>query len=327
LLAVRDLRVEFPSRSGAGQPLAVVRDVSFTLEAGEMVGLVGESGSGKSVTALSIVGLVPSPGRIAAGSVSLQGQELVGLSDRALQPVRGGRIGLIFQEPMTALNPVLSVGFQITEAVRAHRAMSRKAARAEAARLLDLVAIPDARRRLDDYPHQLSGGQRQRVMIAIALAGEPDLLLADEPTTALDVTVQAQILELLLRLKEELGLAVMLITHDLAVVAETCSRVMVMYAGEMVETAPVGALFDHPAHPYSRGLLRALPHLGHPAPRGHLPSIPGQVPAPGELPPGCPFTPRCGEAMAVCSQGAAPLVPVGEGHQARCFLHVGEAAP
>jgi oligopeptide/dipeptide ABC transporter ATP-binding protein len=327
LLAVDGLQVEFPARTRGGAPIPVVRDLTFSIARGEMVGLVGESGSGKSVTALAILGLLPRSGRVAAGSIRLDGKELLGLSDRALQPIRGGRIGLIFQEPMTALNPVLSVGFQVSEAVRAHRDLKRAAARAEAARLLDLVAIPDPHRRLDDYPHQLSGGQRQRVMIAMALAGQPDLLLADEPTTALDVTVQAQILDLLLRLKEELGLAVLLITHDLAVVAETCRRVLVMYAGEMVETAPVERLFRSPAHPYTRGLLRALPHLGQPAPRGELPSIPGQVPNPAELPPGCPFAPRCGEVLAVCREERAPLVAVAAEQVARCFLHAPQESP
>ncbi|MDY7093101.1 MAG: ABC transporter ATP-binding protein [Acidobacteriota bacterium] len=327
LLRVRGLTVQFPSSQG---PVTVVEDLSFDLEAGRFVGLVGESGSGKSLTALSIMGLVPDPGRIAAGEVLLEGEDLLRLPPRRLRRVRGARVGMVFQEPMTALNPVLTIGFQIEEAVRLHRRMSRSAAQREAERLLDLVAIPDARRRLKDYPHQLSGGQRQRAMIAMALAGQPDLLLADEPTTALDVTIQAQILELLQSLREELGLAVLLITHDLAVVAETCERVLVMYAGELVEEAPVDQLFQRPDHPYTRGLVAASPRLGQPAARGQLPTIPGQVPEAGHRPTGCPFHPRCPEVMEICRQEVPPLVPTGKGEhrnrrRARCFLHAPEA--
>jgi oligopeptide/dipeptide ABC transporter ATP-binding protein len=228
---------------------------------------------------------------------------------------------MIFQEPMTALNPVFTVGFQITEAVRVHRRISRREAQLEAERLLDLVAIPAARQRLKDYPHQLSGGQRQRVMIAIALASKPNLLIADEPTTALDVTIQAQILELLEQLRQELGLAVLLITHDLAVVAETCARVIVMYAGQVVEEAPVETLFSAPAHPYTRGLLAAAPGLGRPGARGELATIPGQVPEMARLPTGCAFHPRCGEVMEVCAQENPDVYPLSPEHRARCFLH------
>ena len=272
LLAVEELEVSFPSAQGdggAGPWVPVVRGVSLRIDRGEIVGLVGESGSGKSMTALAILGLVPPPGRV-AGAVYLGGRDGRGREDLLLLPaerlraVRGGRIGLVFQEPATALNPVYTIGFQVAEAVRAHQppsSFSRRAARAEAESLLARVAIPDPRRRLDDYPHQLSGGQRQRVMIAMALAGRPELLLADEPTTALDVTIQAQILELLERLREELGLAVLLITHDLAVVAETCDRVIVMHAGELVEEAPAAELFAAPAHPYTRALLASRPGL------------------------------------------------------------------
>ena len=227
---------------------------------------------------------------------------------------------------MTALDPVFTIGDQIAEAVRAHRRLSRRAARDEAVRLLELVAIPDAGRRLRDYPHQLSGGQRQRVLIATALAGRPDLLLADEPTTALDVTIQAQILELLERLRRELGLAILLITHDLAVVAETCERLLVMYAGELVEEAPVAELFARPAHPYTRLLLAAVPRLGRPAPRGKLPSIPGQVPDPAALPAGCAFHPRCPEVMDVCRGHAPDFYPVSATQGARCFLYGAPAA-
>ncbi|MGB6639406.1 MAG: ABC transporter ATP-binding protein, partial [Thermoanaerobaculia bacterium] len=246
LLAVDGLSVSFPV---GNRWVPVVRGVSLSVDEGEFVGLVGESGSGKSMTALAMLRLIPDPGRITGGRVLLSGEDLLGLADPRMRLVRGARIGMIFQEPMTALNPVFTVGFQITEAVRVHRRVSKREARLEAERLLDLVAIPAARQRLKDYPHQLSGGQRQRVMIAIALASNPDLLIADEPTTALDVTIQAQILDLLEQLRQELGLAVLLITHDLAVVAETCTRVIVMYAGQVVEEAPVETLFSAPAHP------------------------------------------------------------------------------
>jgi ABC-type dipeptide/oligopeptide/nickel transport system ATPase component len=267
LLEVRDLEIAFPSGK-AWAP--VVRGVAFDIGRGEVVGLVGESGSGKTLTALSLLGLVPPPGRVTAGGARLAGRsgssgsaavDLLRLDARGMRAVRGARIGLIFQEPATAFNPVYTIGFQVAEAVRAHRQVSRRDARDEAARLLDRVALADARRRLDDYPHQLSGGQRQRAMIAMALAGGPDLLLADEPTTALDVTLQAQILELLDELRRDLGLAVLLITHDLGVVAGSCDRVVVMHAGRVVETAAVGELFRAPAHPYTRELLAALPHL------------------------------------------------------------------
>ncbi len=266
LLEIRDLEIAFPAREGW---LPVVRGVSLAVGRGEVVGLVGESGSGKTLTALAVLGLLPPPGRATAGSILLSGRssgdggagDLLRLRPEALRRVRGGRVAMVFQEPATAFNPVYSIGFQIAEAVRAHAQVSRAAAREETARLLDRVAFPDARRRLDDYPHQLSGGQRQRAMIAMALAGGPDLLLADEPTTALDVTLQAQILELLDELRRDLGLAVLLITHDLGVVAEACDRVVVMRAGRVVETAGVEELFQAPADPYTRELLAALPRL------------------------------------------------------------------
>ena len=256
------IEIAFPR---AGRWVPVVRGVSFAIGKGEILGLVGESGSGKSLTALSLLGLVPGTARV-RGEARLSGVEgnLLTLPEREIRRVRGGRIGLVFQEPMTAFNPVYTIGFQITEAVRAHRPLSRRSARDEAVRLLERVALPDAARRLGDYPHQLSGGQRQRAMIAMALAGGPDLLLADEPTTALDVTIQAQILELLETLRTDLGLSVLLITHDLAVVAETCDRVLVMQAGEIVEEAGVETLFAAPAHPYTRMLLSSIPRLGSP---------------------------------------------------------------
>ncbi|HZF10558.1 MAG TPA: ABC transporter ATP-binding protein [Thermoanaerobaculia bacterium] len=315
LLDISDLRVTFPGPVGA--PTAVVRGVSLSVTRGEIVGLVGESGSGKSLTALSILGLVPRPGRV-SGRIALDGEDLLTLPDAALRQVRGGRVGMVFQEPASALNPVLSVGFQVAEAVAAHRRLARRAAREEAVQLLARVALPEPRRRLDDYPHQLSGGQRQRVMIAMALAAGPDLLLADEPTTALDVTVQAQILTLLKRLRDELGLAVLLITHDFGVVAETCDRAVVMYAGEVVEEAPVAALFAAPAHPYTRALLASLPTLDR---HGPLPAIPGQPPDPTARPAGCAFEPRCAEAFDRCRTARPELYPVGTGRRARCFLH------
>ena len=318
LLAVEDLSVAFP---GVGGDVGVVRGLSFSVAPGEFVGLVGESGCGKSVTALALLRLVPEPGRITGGRILLGGDNLLDMSEAQMRRVRGGRIGMVFQEPMSALNPVLSVGFQIAEAVRVHHDVSRREAREEAVRLLDLVAIAAPRQRLKDYPHQLSGGQRQRVMIAIALAAKPDLVVADEPTTALDVTVQAQILELLEGLRQKLGLAVLLITHDLAVVAETCDRIVVMYAGQDVEEAPVERLFAAPAHPYTRGLLAAVPRLGGGSRGGELQAIPGQVPEPARLPAGCAFHPRCAEVMEECRWQAPETYAVAPGQTARCFLH------
>ncbi len=318
ILTLHNLTVSFPVRDAW---VPVVREVSFGLSRGEFLGLVGESGSGKSVTALSILRLLPTNGRIESGEIVLDGRDLLGLSESEMRTVRGGRVGMIFQEPMTALNPVFSVGFQIAEAVRAHRDMSKSEAMAEAERLMERVSIPDAKNRRKDYPHQLSGGQRQRVMIAMALAAGPDLLIADEPTTALDVTVQAQILELLEELRRDLDLAILLITHDLGVVAETCSRVVVMYAGQVVEEGSVDSIFDHPAHPYTRGLLRAMPRLGTRREDRLLPTIPGQVPEPSRLPSGCAFHPRCSDVLEICDQSDPPIVALAGGQSARCFLH------
>jgi len=286
------------------------------------VGLVGESGSGKTLTALAILRLLPPAGRILTGRIELEERDLMALSESEMADVRGGRMAMIFQEPMTALNPVLTVGYQIAEVVRRHQGVGRKAAWREAGRLLDQVVIPAAAERLEDYPHQLSGGQRQRVMIAMALAGKPDLVIADEPTSALDVTVQAEILELLEELRSELQLAILLITHDLGVVAETCSRVVVMYAGQVIEQAPVEELFTRPAHPYTRGLLEAAPKLGHRSADGRLPTLPGQVPDPSELPVGCSFHPRCTEVVAGCDRSEPPLVQLADSREARCFLHL-----
>jgi oligopeptide/dipeptide ABC transporter ATP-binding protein len=311
LLAIEGLEVTFPEHRTGGQRVAAVRGASLTIERGECVGLVGESGSGKSLLALAVLRLVPPPGRV-TGRVLLDGREagggadLLALPEAAMRQVRGARIGIVFQEPMTALNPFYTIGFQIAEAAAAHRPLGRRAARDEALRLLERVAMPDARRRLGDYPHQLSGGQRQRVLLAMALAGGPELLLADEPTTALDVTLQAQVLQLLDELRHDLGLAVLLITHDLAVVAETCDRVAVLYAGRVVEEATVEDLFRAPAHPYTRALLATLPRLGWPAERGRLPVLPGQPAEPAARPAGCPFHPRCPEAMPICAVEEPP---------------------
>ena len=320
LLAIQGLTVGFPAPDGGWTE--VVREASLEVREREVVGLVGESGSGKTMTALSVLRLVPPPGRILAGSVRVGGEEVLKLDEPGLRRLRGGRVGMVFQEPAAALDPVFTVGFQLVEAIRAHERLPKRAARERAAELLARVAIPDPRRRLDAYPHQLSGGQRQRVMIALALAASPRLLLADEPTTALDVTLQAQMLELLLSLRDELGLAILLVTHDLAVVAEVCDRVTVMYCGEVVEEAPTEALFAKPAHPYTRGLIAAVPRLGAPAPRGAMPTIPGQVPDPRRRPAGCPFHPRCAFVMPVCSQRRPPIYELAGGAvHARCFLH------
>ena len=327
LLEVSGLEIRFPGAGPAAPEFAVVRGAALAVDRGEIVGLVGESGSGKSLTALAILGLVPPPGRVVGGSIRLDGRELVGLPERELRAIRGARIGLVFQEPMAALNPVLTLETQICEAVRAHRdpqghRPSACAARDRALELLELLAIPDPVRRLGEYPHQLSGGQRQRAMLAIALAAGPELLIADEPTTALDVTLQAQVLELLARLRRELGLAILLITHDLAVVAESCDRVLVMYASEIVEGASAAELFAQPAHPYTRALLASIPVLGEPAPRGHLPAIPGQVPPADRLPSGCVFEPRCPARIERCRSERPVWVELasgGGGRGARCL--------
>ncbi len=322
LLRIEDLTISFPSTERAsGESVSVVRGVSLALSSGEFVGLVGESGSGKSLTALSVLRLLPPAARVDGGSIRLDGRDLLDLSEEAMREVRGGSVAMVFQEPMTALNPVLSIGYQIAEAVMVHSEASRDEALDEARRLLELVAIPEASDRLSDYPHQLSGGQRQRAMIAMALAGKPRLLIADEPTTALDVTIQAQILDLLLDLRCRLDLAVLLITHDLGVVAETCDRALVMYAGQIVEKATVDALFESPSHPYSRGLLAAQPDLGSARLGEPLPTIQGQIPDPAHLPTGCGFHPRCDEAWDHCAQSQPRLYRLGESHEAACFLH------
>jgi peptide/nickel transport system ATP-binding protein len=315
ILEVRDLHTQFNTLDGV---VRAVDGVSFDLARGETLGIVGESGCGKSVTALSILRLIPpETGRIAAGSIKFEGEELTTLDEEAMKRLRGHRISMIFQEPMTSLNPVLTVGTQIAENVVRHLGVSKKAARERAREMLDLVRIADAKRRLDEYPHQLSGGMRQRVMIAMALSCDPRVLIADEPTTALDVTIQAQILDLMLDLKEKTGTAIVLITHDLGVVAETTQRVVVMYAGRKVEEAPVEALFDNPLHPYTRGLMAAIPRLDVDAAR--LQEIPGMVPLLTRPIVGCAFAARCPIATERCRIEAPPMVDVGGGHTAACW--------
>ncbi|HEY4167770.1 MAG TPA: ABC transporter ATP-binding protein [Reyranella sp.] len=319
ILEVRDLHTQFNTLDGV---VRAVDGVSFALDRGETLGIVGESGCGKSVTAMSILRLIPpETGRIASGSIKFEGEELTSLSEEAMKRLRGHRISMIFQEPMTSLNPVLTVGTQIAENVTRHLGVSKRAARERAREMLDLVRIADARRRLDEYPHQLSGGMRQRVMIAMALSCDPQVLIADEPTTALDVTIQAQILDLMLDLKEKTGTAIVLITHDLGVVAETAQRVVVMYAGRKVEEAPVEALFDNPLHPYTRGLMAAIPRLDTDAAR--LQEIPGMVPLLTRPIMGCAFAARCPLATERCRAEAPPMVDVGGGHTALCW----EVAP
>jgi oligopeptide/dipeptide ABC transporter ATP-binding protein len=287
---VSDLVTVFPTRAGV---LVAANHVSFELQPGETMGLVGESGSGKSVTCRSLVRLVPEPGEVVGGSVLFEGRDILGLSSRELRALRGRDIAMIFQDPMSSLNPVYPIGDQIAEPLRIHRGMGRREARAEAVRLLERVGIPSPRERLDAYSHELSGGMRQRVMIAIAISCRPKLLLADEPTTALDVTIQDQILSLLLELQEENGMAILLVSHDLGVIAQTCDRVTVMYAGYVVEQAATAALFRRPRHPYTLALLKALPELAAEHADGRLVPIGGQPPDLAELPPGCPFAPRC----------------------------------
>jgi len=315
LLEVRDLRTWFFTDQGIAK---AVDGVSFEVREGETLGIVGESGCGKTVTSLSVLGLLPQPpARIMDGSsVRFAGEELLGAGERRMRALRGNDVAMIFQEPMSSLNPVYTVGDQIAEALRLHRRLDRKAARAEAVRLLEEVGIPEPARRVDEYPHQLSGGMRQRVMIAMALSCQPKLLIADEPTTALDVTIQAQILELLAALRRSRGMAVLLITHDLGVVAEVCDRVVVMYAGQVVETGTVFEIFRAPAHPYTRALLESLPSVDNPGQR--LTSIPGTVPNPTRWPDGCRFRERCRLAAEGCG-APQELVPLGPDRVARCW--------
>ncbi len=311
LLDVRDLRVTLEGG------LAALRGVSFAIGQGEKVGLIGESGCGKSMTALALMGLLPE-GAGAEGSIRLAGRELVGLDEDAWCALRGDRLGMVFQEPMTALNPLHTIGRQVAEPLRLHKGLSKDEARAEALRLLERVHLPNAAQRLDAYPHQLSGGQRQRVMIASALACGPDLLIADEPTTALDATIQREILELIDELVQGSGMGLLLISHDLGLMANHVQRVMVMYGGRIVESGPVEAIFTRPAHPYTQGLLAARPRLS--ATKGqHLATIPGRVPELAAMPSGCPFAERCAKAVDACRAAMPADARVGDGHAAACI--------
>ena len=325
ILKVRGLRMGFVSgHATTRRTLVAVDGVDFALRAGETLVLLGESGCGKSATALSLLRLLPAAGRILGGQVEFEGRELLALPETEMRAVRGGGMAMIFQEPATSLNPVLTVGRQIGEVLERHLGLSGAAARQRACELLAAVGIADAQRRLGEFPFQLSGGMKQRVMIAVALAGNPRLLIADEPTTALDVTIQAQIMELLDRLRRETGTAIVLITHDLGVVAESCDRVVVMYAGTKVEEATTAELFARPAHPYTRGLLAAMPRLDTPLsePRGRLPEIPGMVPSLRDAARGCRFAPRCAQAIERCHGEVPPLAALDAAaptHRAACW--------
>ena len=325
LLEVNNLRTQFATRAGL---VKAVDDVSFELSEGELLGLVGESVCGKSITALSIMRLISAPGQIVGGSITFRGEELLTASRERMRDIRGNDIAMIFQDPMTSLNPVYKVGEQIAEALRLHRDLDRKEARQAAIDAMKEVSIPSPERRVNDYPHQLSGGMRQRVMIAMALACDPQLLIADEPTTALDVTIQAQILELLDELRRTRKLAVLLITHDLGVVAEVADRVCVMYTGRIVEQSGVAELFAKPKHPYTQGLLRSVPKLSVPdiAKAERLQTIEGVVPNPTELPDGCHFAPRCEFVMERCRHGVIPLYQLDNDVKVRCVLYDDESA-
>ena len=315
VLSVRDLRVEFATRRGV---LTALDGVSFEINRGEVLGVVGESGAGKSVTGSAVIGLIDPPGRIAGGEIRLAGERIDNLSPDAMRKVRGKRIGMIFQDPLTSLNPLYRVGRQIVETIRTHTDLSAKAARQRAIDLLAEVGIPAPERRIDGFPHEFSGGMRQRVVIALALAAEPELIIADEPTTALDVSVQAQIITLLKRLGRDHGTAVMLITHDMGVIAEAADRVAVMYAGRVAEIGPVAAVVGDPLHPYAKGLMGAIPSLSHEADR--LAQIPGAMPRLSAIPPGCAFNPRCPKVFARCTVDRPEPLVVGS-HRVACHLY------
>lgn len=316
LLQVENLSISF--RTAAGKTQAV-RDVSFSLEKGETLCIVGESGSGKSITSLALMGLLPNNGEITSGSINFEGEDLVGKTEEELRKIRGNKMSMIFQEPMTALNPVFTIGFQLQEPLRIHKNMSKKEALVKSVELLKAVGIPNSKERLEQYPHELSGGMRQRVMIAMALACNPSLLIADEPTTALDVTIQAQILDIIDELKEKLGMGVIFVTHDMGVVAEIADKVMVMYAGEVVEVNDVESLFENPKHPYTRGLLEAIPNVDDPT--HEMKIIPGSMPSIDEKIPGCRFHPRCPFALDICKEKTPPIFhdELNDGF-ARCWL-------
>jgi peptide/nickel transport system ATP-binding protein len=315
VLSVRNLRVEFPSRRGT---LTAVDDVSFDIMPGEVLGVVGESGAGKSMTGNAVIGLLEPPGRIAGGEIRLKGERIDNLPPDAMRKIRGKRIGMVFQDPLTSLNPLYRIGEQLIETIRTHSTLSESGARKKALALLDEVGIPAAEMRIDAYPHQFSGGMRQRVVLALALAAEPELVIADEPTTALDVSVQAQIIALLKRLCRQHGVAVMLITHDMGVIAETADRVAVMYAGRIAEIGPVRDVIKSPYHPYTRGLMGSIPSLDSDADR--LTQIPGTMPRLTAIPPGCAFNPRCPHAFARCIVERPYLIPL-ERSQASCWLY------
>ena len=318
LLEIRGLKTHFATEDGM---VHAVDGVDLAIDRGETLGVVGESGCGKTVTALSVLKLIATPpGRIVAGQILWRGRDLVPLSPDEMRSIRSKEIGIVFQEPMTSLNPVYTVGAQIAETVREHEGLGRRAALEKAVEMLRLVHIPNAQRRVHDYPHQFSGGMRQRVMIAMALSCNPQLLIADEPTTALDVTIQAQILELIAEMKERFGMAVMLITHAMGVVAETAQRVVVMYAGKVVEEAPVGELFSRPRHPYTRGLIRSIPRIDRAGRKERLAAIAGVVPSLLEPPPGCRFAARCEFAMPVCTAATPPLRRIETDHEVACVL-------
>lgn len=319
ILQVNNLKTSFFTSDGV---VTAVDGVSFSIREGETLAIVGESGCGKSVTSLSIMGLIPwPPGKILHGQIFLDGGDLLLKSEEEMQKVRGNKISMIFQEPMTSLNPVLSVGFQIMEALELHQGLSTGDAMKKAVEMLRLVGIPEPERRVAEYPHQMSGGMRQRVMIAMALACNPRLLIADEPTTALDVTIQAQILDLMGRLQQDMGTAILLITHDMGVVAEMAERVIVMYAGQFVEEGDVESIFDHPLHPYTSGLLSSIPRVDVDSERLHV--IPGAVPSPFEFPSGCRFHPRCNQSIQRCRDEEPQLFQIGPGRKVRCWLYAG----
>ena len=317
LLEVKGLETTFFTDDGAVQ---AVDNISFNVREGEILGIVGESGCGKSVTSLSIMGLVPNPpGKITSGEILLEGTDLTKLSEKQMRSVRGKDVAMIFQEPMTSLNPLYTIGNQLSEAIRIHnKSWSKKQITARVIEIIKLVGLPRAEQLINDYPHQLSGGMRQRVMIAMALVCDPKVLIADEPTTALDVTIQAQILKLMRELNDRLNTAILLITHDLGVVAETCERVVVMYAGQVVEEAPVNEIFKNPQHPYTKGLIQSVPDMRFK--KDSLYSIPGNVPKPGSIRTGCRFAPRCEFATARCTEESPSLFETASAHKARCFL-------
>ena len=321
LIRVRNLSIEFSTEVGV---VRAVDNISFDVHPGETLGVVGESGCGKTVTALSLLRLIPSSGRIVSGSIDMGGRDLASLPEKAMREIRGGDISMIFQEPMTALNPVFTCGNQMIDVLVQHKRLSRRQARAEAIEMLSRVGIPLPDKRIDEYPHQLSGGMRQRVMIAMALSCNPKVLVADEPTTALDVTTQAQVMEQIVKLQHEFGMAVVLITHDLGVVAESCRRAVVMYCGKIIEDAPIETLFATPRHPYTAGLLRSIPRIREQR-VAELPIIPGMVPDLKRLPPGCRFAPRCDRATDVCNAESPGLADHDGGARAACHHPVGLA--